>query len=128
LNLHQAATVFAAALGQLARAGYAVYWAEDDERYRVHVAADEHALEYFEVGNPHGHWDVTCGSPLAHKVTTDVTVPKEAFDALVTVAAHVSAGHGAAHLPGQPYPDATARRALGALDDAGLLPKDNGRD
>ncbi|MEU3656450.1 hypothetical protein AB0E67_27315 [Streptomyces sp. NPDC032161] len=50
---------------------------------------------------------------------TTVPVPAEALDALVRVAAHVSVGRSAAFLT--PYPDATARRALGALHDAGLL-------
>lgn len=53
-----------------------------------------------------------------------VAVPREAFDALVQVAQYVSLGRRAVdHQPdGQPYPDAAARRALGMLDDAGLLP------
>jgi hypothetical protein len=50
---------------------------------------------------------------------THITIPRDAFDQLVTVARHVSLGRGAADLT--PYPDAAARRALGALDDAGLL-------
>jgi hypothetical protein len=53
-----------------------------------------------------------------------VAVPREAFDVLVQVARYVSLGRRAVdHQPdGKPYPDAAARRALGALDDAGLLP------
>lgn len=53
-----------------------------------------------------------------------VAVPREAFDALVQVATYVSLGRRAVdHQPGgAPYPDAAARRALGMLDDAGLLP------
>ena len=53
-----------------------------------------------------------------------VVVPREAFDALVQVATYVSLGRRAVdHQPdGQSYPDAAARRALGMLDDAGLLP------
>jgi hypothetical protein len=39
---------------------------------------------------------------------------------LVKVAAHASAGRSAAFAQGL-YPDVMARRALGALDDAGLL-------
>ena len=51
-----------------------------------------------------------------------VAVPREAFDALVQVAEYVSYGRRAVdHQPdGAPYPDAAARRALGALGDAGL--------
>jgi hypothetical protein len=57
-----------------------------------------------------------------------VAVPREAFDALVQVAEYVSLGRRAVdHQPGgKPYPDAAARRALGLLDDAGLLPTEGG--
>ncbi|MFI5739204.1 DUF6085 family protein [Streptomyces anulatus] len=56
-----------------------------------------------------------------------VPVPLEAFDRLVRVAMWVSRGQSMAHTPdpspviGARYPDAAARQALGALDDAGLL-------
>lgn len=49
-----------------------------------------------------------------------VTLPLAAFDGLVKVAVHVSYGRRAAFSVG-PYPDSTARVALGALDDVGLL-------
>lgn len=52
---------------------------------------------------------------------TAVEVPSDVFADLVEVARHVSLGRGAAGVVG-PYSDAVARRALGALDDAGLLP------
>lgn len=57
-----------------------------------------------------------------------VCVPRAALDDLVQVAAYVSFGRRAIdHQPdGAPYPDATARRALGELDDAGLL-DENGK-
>jgi hypothetical protein len=51
----------------------------------------------------------------------------ETLERLVRVAMWVSRGQSMAHTPdpdpalGSVYPDATARRALGALDDAGLL-------
>ena len=53
------------------------------------------------------------------------SVPLSAWDALITVAKWVSRGRSAA-LDADPdialcYPDALARHALGALDDAGLL-------
>lgn len=48
-----------------------------------------------------------------------VPVPRDALAKLVAVARHVSLGARAAFV--QPYPDATARFALGALNDAGLL-------
>lgn len=48
-----------------------------------------------------------------------VMVPREAFDRLTQVAAYVSMGRG--YIGVQPYPDATARAALGMLDQAGLL-------
>lgn len=60
--------------------------------------------------------------------TTDtVLVPQEAFDRLVRVAMWVSRGQSMAHTPdpspvvGARYPDTAARKALGVLDDAGLL-------
>lgn len=49
-----------------------------------------------------------------------VGVPTEVLRDLVKVAAHASAGRSAAFAQGL-YPDVMARRALGALDDAGLL-------
>jgi hypothetical protein len=51
-----------------------------------------------------------------------VAVPGDGLTALTKVAEYVSLGRGAVgHQPGgMPYPDATARRALGVLDDAGL--------
>ncbi|MFD4830177.1 hypothetical protein ACFWPV_10025 [Streptomyces uncialis] len=48
-----------------------------------------------------------------------VTIPQCVLRDLVVVAAHVSSGRGAADLT--PYPDSTARRALGALDHTGHL-------
>ncbi|MBP5915884.1 hypothetical protein ACH3XX_42320 [Streptomyces scabiei] len=54
-------------------------------------------------------------------------VPEPVLRDLVKVAMWVSRGHSMALTPdpspfvGTAYPDATARRALGALDDAGLL-------
>ncbi|OEV16284.1 hypothetical protein AN221_32240 [Streptomyces nanshensis] len=54
-----------------------------------------------------------------------VPVPLKAFDRLVRVAMWVSRGQAMAHVPdpqiSDSYPDAAARFALGALDDAGLL-------
>jgi DNA-binding XRE family transcriptional regulator len=51
-----------------------------------------------------------------------VTVPAGLYADLVAITAHVSVGRSAAFVQGRPYPDALARRTLGALDDAGLLP------
>ncbi|MFJ3278488.1 hypothetical protein [Streptomyces halstedii] len=62
-----------------------------------------------------------------HEDNPVVRVPLEAFDRLVRVAMWVSRGQAMAHIPdpspliGARYPDAAARKALGALDDAGLL-------
>lgn len=56
-----------------------------------------------------------------------VAVPRNALKALAEVAMWVSRGRSMAFVPddsealGKVYPDAKARRALGALDDAGLL-------
>lgn len=51
-----------------------------------------------------------------------VSIPAALYADLVAIAAHVSAGRSAAFVQERPYPDALARRTLGALDDAGLLP------
>lgn len=60
-----------------------------------------------------------------HEGNPAVPVPLEAFDRLVRVAMWVSRGQAMAHVPDPQisgsYPDAAARFALGALDDAGLL-------
>ena len=58
-----------------------------------------------------------------------IQVPRDAFDALVRVAEYVSYGRSAVgHQPDSaPYPDTLARRALGALDDAGLHKLENQR-
>jgi hypothetical protein len=60
-------------------------------------------------------------STVADDIPT-VNVPRAALDDLIHVAAYVSLGRRAIdHQPdGAPYPDAVARRALGALDDTGL--------
>lgn len=50
-----------------------------------------------------------------------ITIPLAAFDQLVKVAMHVSLGRAAAFNQDHPYPDATARYGLGALDERGLL-------
>lgn len=44
-----------------------------------------------------------------------VTIPREAYEQLVRVAAYVSRGRRFVGV--EPYPDATARRALGALPE-----------
>lgn len=49
------------------------------------------------------------------------SVPREVFDQLVKVAEYVSLGESMARRPGVAYPDATARFALGALHELGLL-------
>ena len=53
------------------------------------------------------------------------SVPLDAWNALIEVAQWVSRGRSAAFIPdehlGRIYPDAKARRALGALHEAGLL-------
>jgi hypothetical protein len=85
--------------------------------------------EIHELG-PDGDQTASWGDLLVQDVETKVwsvipanivQVPREAFDALVRVAEYVSYGRAVDHQPdGAPYPDALARQALGALDDAGL--------
>lgn len=57
-------------------------------------------------------------------VSALVEIPRGAYEDLVRVAEYVSIGRtGVNHQPdGSPYPDRAARRALGSLDAAGLLP------
>lgn len=57
-----------------------------------------------------------------------VVVPSALYADLIAIAAHVSAGRSAAFVQQRPYPDALARRTLGALDDAGLLPDRHSED
>ncbi|GAA2107865.1 hypothetical protein [Streptomyces synnematoformans] len=57
-----------------------------------------------------------------HRGIVLTSVPAWAFRDLIKVAMHVSTGKSFAFVGQGPYPDALARRALGALDDAGLLP------
>ena len=51
-----------------------------------------------------------------------VQIPTAVFARLVKVAMHVSVGRGFAFAGQGPYPDATARRALGELAELGLIP------
>lgn len=69
---------------------------------------------------PGGHCRCACGTVGADEPDT-VTIPMPVFDQLVKVAAHVSLGRSAAFTQDRPYPDATARYALGALHEAGHL-------
>jgi hypothetical protein len=57
----------------------------------------------------------------APEMATTVVVPATVLADLVRVAVHVSVGKSFAFVQDSPYPDAIARRALGALEDAGLL-------
>ncbi|MFD6149407.1 hypothetical protein [Streptomyces sp. NPDC060243] len=57
----------------------------------------------------------------AVNIEDTVPVPRATFERLRAVASHVSLGRNAAFV-GR-YPDAAARRALGELHDAGLLPE-----
>ncbi|MFJ6729425.1 hypothetical protein ACIQPQ_31435 [Streptomyces sp. NPDC091281] len=63
-------------------------------------------------------------SPAPHDDAV-ISIPLSALDGLITVARWVSRGQSYAHTPdpaiADTYPDAAARQALGALDDAGLL-------
>lgn len=80
---------------------------------------------------PEGNQTASWGDLLVQDPATEVwsvvsadlvQVPREAFNHLVRVAEYVSLGRRAVdHQPdGAPYPDATARFALGALGEAGL--------
>ncbi|QES45232.1 hypothetical protein DEJ49_33370 [Streptomyces venezuelae] len=58
---------------------------------------------------------------LAEAMQGTVPVPRDALRRLVEVARWASSGPFFNAATDEPYPDAKARRALGALDDAGLL-------
>jgi hypothetical protein len=64
----------------------------------------------------------TEADPLPAPPELPIPVPARTLEALVQVAAYVSSGAG--YRQTAPYPDATARRALGELDDLGLLRKE----
>jgi hypothetical protein len=75
-------------------------------------------------------WDAL----MSDRVNGPISVPREALRGLIEVAMWVSRGRSAAFTAdpsenvGKVYPDAKARRALGALDDAGLLDQFRGDD
>ena len=124
MNLHDAARDLAACLDRLDRAGYDVYGG-DGSHLKVGLKGDDVGRVWFEVGNPHGYWDVTMASgPEAEQATSDVTVPYEALAKLIHVAklavdpvANLEAAFA------DPPRHEAARRALAVLDAAGLLPE-----
>ncbi|MFI6477377.1 hypothetical protein ACIBH1_05555 [Nonomuraea sp. NPDC050663] len=60
----------------------------------------------------------------AERASDTVTIPRDAYLRLVKVAAYVS--RGLSFVGVDPYPDAAARFALGALDNIGLIPEGEG--
>ncbi|MGW6790020.1 hypothetical protein [Streptomyces chartreusis] len=76
---------------------------------------------------PHPRLPIRRCSNCKEHVRDAVSVPRDALKALAEVAMWVSRGRSMAFVPddsealGKVYPDAKARRALGALDDAALL-------
>lgn len=84
---------------------------EDPSRARAEAMARRHRLQIQR----------ETGRRQESAAPASVTIPREAFDGLVKVAQYVSMGRRYVGVEG-PYPDATARMALGALHDAGALP------
>lgn len=118
----------AVSLAQSLPAGQLVLRVEDAQRLRraLTTALNDAAEELSDTDDEHSCAESGCsGEPTAVPAPT-VEVPLEAFRRLVKVAMWVSRGRSFAYTPdpnlGAAYPDATARFALGALHDAGLLP------
>lgn len=123
-NLRGAALELAACLDRLDRAGYDVYGG-DGNHLKVGLKGDDGGRTWFEVGNPHGHWDVLCASGGdASKASSDVTVPFEAYAKLLKLARQ------SVKTDGNPFGDVFEEQrshVLGAealllLAGAGLLP------
>jgi hypothetical protein len=87
-TLHDAAQDLAASLDRLTRAGYEVYGQTNSDHLRVGLKGDDGGRTWFEVGNPHGNWDVLCSSGAdASKASSDVTMPYAAYAKLLKLAA-----------------------------------------
>ena len=125
MNLHDAAKDLAACLDRLDRAGYDVYRNEDSDQLRVSLKGDEVCRTWFEVGNPHGYWDVLCASGEdASKASSDVAVPFEAYAKLLKLAAQSVETHGAplGDMLCDQRSHVLGAEALTLLAGAGLIP------
>ena len=127
-TLHDAAKDLAANLDRLERAGYVVYGQTDSDHLRVGLKGDGAGRVWFEVGNPHGNWDVLCASGSdASKASSDVALPFEAYAKLIKLARQSVAMHGAPFgemFTGLPS-HVIGAEALVLLAEAGLIPAES---
>ena len=125
MNLHDAAKALAACLDRLDRSGYEVYGG-DGGHLKVGLKGDDTAGTWFEVGNPHGYWDVLCSSGEdASKASSDVSLPFEAYAKLLKLAAQSVETHGAplGDMLCDQRSHALGAEALTLLAGAGLIPR-----
>lgn len=123
-NLHDAAKVLAACLDRLDRSGYDVYGG-DFGHLKVGLKGDDTGRVWFEVGNPHGYWDVLCASGEdASKASSDVQLPFEAYAKLLKLAAQSVETHGAplGDMLCDQRSHVLGAEALTLLAGAGLIP------
>lgn len=123
MNLREATSELINCLASLQCAGFTV--TPDDYSLRVHLREDDRPRHWLEINDANGGWRVQCASSEeAYDVSSDVMVPREAFDQLVQLAKQSL----------EPYPNLVglfadtpsselAARAVKRLVDAGLLPK-----
>lgn len=123
MNLREATTELINCLASLQCAGFTV--TPDDYSLRVHLWDDDRPRHWLEINDANGDWRVQCASgPDAYDVSSDVMVPREAFDQLVQLAKQSL----------EPYPNLVglfagtpsqelAVRAVNRLVAAGLIPK-----
>jgi hypothetical protein len=124
VNLHDAARDLAACLDRLDRAGYDVYGG-DGSHLKVGLKGDDVGRVWFEVGNPHGYWDVLCASGEdASKASSDVQLPFEAYAKLLKLAAQTVQLHGSflVDLGADQPSHVLGAEALTLLAGAGLIP------
>ncbi len=126
MTLHDAAKALVACLDRLDRAGYDVYRDEDSDHLHVGLKGDDTGGTWFEVGNPHGYWDVLCASGEdASKASSDVKLPFEAYAKLVRLAAQVveTRGEPVRDLLADERSHVLGAEALTLLAGAGLIPR-----
>lgn len=112
MNLYETGQALVALLNEIDANGYDAR-PYDDGTIRLALRDGPNSHHYVELNNPHGYWDITSSSGGGPGQTTDVLVPKAAFDMLLELAQYSREG-------GQTTP--AGRRAVEALEKAGLLP------
>ena len=113
MNLYETGLSLVALLNEIDANGYDTR-PYDDGTIRLALKDGPNSHHYVELNNPHGYWDITSSSSGGPGMTTDVLVPKAAFDLLVELAEYTREGGPTTE---------SGRRAVQALDAAGLLPR-----